>query len=80
MATCGVDVGAKAEIHQLLDELPCQGLAVLLISSGLPEVMNLSRRILAMREGELVGELERTEMSQPSLMRLMAGIEAGVVA
>jgi ABC-type sugar transport system ATPase subunit len=74
--TRGVDVGAKAEIHRLLDELACQGLAVLAISSELPEVMNLSRRILVMRQGTLAGALERSEFSQPSLMRLMAGVEA----
>jgi ribose transport system ATP-binding protein len=74
--TRGVDVGAKAEIHQLLDELACQGLALLVISSELPEVMNLSRRILIMREGEIAGGLERRDFSQPNLMRLMAGVEA----
>jgi ABC-type sugar transport system ATPase subunit len=74
--TRGVDVGAKAEIHQLLDELACQGLAVLLISSELPEVMNLSRRILVMRKGEIAGEISRAEFSQPNLMRLMAGVQS----
>jgi ABC-type sugar transport system ATPase subunit len=74
--TRGIDVGAKAEIHQLLDELACQGLALLVISSELPEVMNLSRRILVMREGGLVGELQRSEFSQAALMRLMAGVAA----
>ncbi len=74
--TRGVDVGAKAEIHRLLDELACQGLALLVISSELPEVMNLSRRIIVMREGQIVGELSREEFSQPNLMRLMAGVEA----
>lgn len=73
--TRGVDVGAKAEIHQLLDELACQGLAIIVISSELPEVMNLSRRILVMRQGEVAGELARAEFSQPNLMRLMAGIQ-----
>ena len=74
--TRGIDVGAKAEIHQLLDELACQGLALLVISSELPEVMNLSRRILVMRQGRIAGELARADFSQPSLMRLMAGVEA----
>src|SRR5215831_11423415 len=74
--TRGVDVGAKAEIHHLLDELACQGLALLVISSELPEVMNLSRRILVMRQGSVAGELTRAQFSQPALMRLMAGIEA----
>ena len=74
--TRGVDVGAKAEIHALLDELACQGLALLVISSELPEVMNLSRRILVLRNGHVAGELTREEFSQPNLMRLMAGVEA----
>jgi len=72
--TRGVDVGAKAEIHRLLDELACEGLGLVVISSELPEVMNLSRRILVMRQGRLVGELPRAEFSQPALMRLMAGV------
>ena len=59
-----------------LDELACQGLALLVISSELPEVMNLSRRILVMRQGAVAGILLREEVSQPALMRLMAGIEA----
>ncbi len=74
--TRGIDVGAKAEIHQLLDELACQGIALLVVSSELPEIMNLSRRILIMRGGEVVGELKRQEFSQDRLMRLMAGMEA----
>lgn len=72
--TRGIDVGAKAEIHQLLDELACQGLAILLISSELPEVMSMSRRILVMREGRVVAELARSEFSQANLMRHMAGV------
>ena len=74
--TRGVDVGAKAEIHHLLDELACQGLALLVVSSELPEVMNVSRRILVMRDGEISGELQRADFSQTNLMRLMAGVEA----
>ncbi len=72
--TRGVDVGAKSEIHRLLDELACQGLAILVISSELPEVMNLSRRIMVLREGRRMGELARAEFTQARLMRLMAGI------
>jgi len=74
--TRGVDVGAKAEIHHLLDELACAGLALLVISSELPEIMNLSRRVIVMRDGRMAGELERADFSQTSLMRLMAGVEA----
>ena len=73
--TRGIDVGAKAEIHQLLDELACQGMALLVISSELPEIMNLTRRILVMREGEAAGQLERKDFSQANLLRLMAGVE-----
>ncbi len=74
--TRGVDVGAKAEIHHLLDELACQGLALLVISSELPEVMNLSRRILVLRQGGIAGELDRANFTQTNLLRLMAGLEA----
>src|SRR5437773_2164636 len=73
--TRGIDVGAKAEIHQLLDGLACQGMALLVISSELPEIMNLTRRILVMREGEAAGQLERKDFSQANLLRLMAGVE-----
>lgn len=69
-------VEPKAEINRLLDELACQGLALLVISSELPEIMNLSRRIIVMGDGQMAGELERADFSQPALMRLMAGVEA----
>jgi ABC-type sugar transport system ATPase subunit len=72
--TRGVDVGAKAEMHALLDKLACGGAAVIVISSELPEVMSLSRRILVMRAGKIAGELPRDRFSQESLMRLMAGL------
>ncbi len=74
--TRGVDVGAKAEIHKLLDELASQGLALLVISSELPEVMNISRRIMVLRQGRTAGELTRDQFSQAALMRLMAGVES----
>lgn len=73
--TRGVDVGAKAEIHALIDELAREGAAILLISSELPEVLNLSTRIIVLREGRQVGELSRAEASQESLIRLMAGVK-----
>ncbi|MBN8248105.1 MAG: sugar ABC transporter ATP-binding protein, partial [Verrucomicrobia bacterium] len=75
--TRGVDVGAKAEIHRLLDELASAGAAILLISSELPELMALSRRILVLREGRQVGEVARAEFSQAGLLRLMAGVAPG---
>ena len=72
--TRGVDVGAKAEIHALIDELAREGAAILLISSELPEVLNLSTRIIVLRQGQQVGELPRSQASQEALMRLMAGV------
>jgi ABC-type sugar transport system ATPase subunit len=74
--TRGVDVGAKAEIHGLIDELARQGNGVLLISSELPEVINLSTRILVVRNGRIAGEVPREQATQETLMRLMAGIAA----
>ena len=71
--TRGVDVGTKAEIHQLLDELACQGLALLMISSELPEVMNLSRRILVMRNGRIAGELDPRRTTNEEIGMLMTG-------
>ncbi len=72
--TRGVDVGAKTAIHALIDELAHDGLAVMLISSELPEVINLSTRVLVMRDGDLVGELPRLQASQDSILRYMAGV------
>jgi ribose transport system ATP-binding protein len=69
-----VDVGAKAEIHALIDSLASSGNAILLISSELPEVLNLSTRILVLRSGRIAGELTRAQASQEKLMRLMANV------
>jgi ABC-type sugar transport system ATPase subunit len=74
--TRGVDVGAKAEIHALIDELAAQGSGVILISSELPEVLNLSTRVLVLREGRVAGELPREGATQAAVMRLMAGVAA----
>ena len=74
--TRGVDVGAKAEIHALIDELATRGAAILLISSELPELLSLSTRILVLRDGRVAGALSREEATQDAVMRLMAG--AGV--
>ena len=55
--TRGIDVGTKAEVHRLMSELAGQGLAVLMISSELPEVLGMADRVLVMHEGRLTGEL-----------------------
>jgi ribose transport system ATP-binding protein len=74
--TRGVDVAAKAAIHGIIDELARSGIAIILISSELPEVINLSTRILIMRNGRIAGELTREEATQERVLRLMAGVDA----
>ena len=74
--TRGVDVGAKAEIHALIDRLAREGSAVVLISSELPELLRLSSRILVVRGGRLSGEVSREAATQDGLLRLMAGLAA----
>jgi ABC-type sugar transport system ATPase subunit len=69
-----VDVGAKAAIHALIDSLAKQGIAIVLISSELPEVISLSTRILVMRAGIVVGEVPRVDATQERLMMLMSGM------
>jgi ribose/xylose/arabinose/galactoside ABC-type transport system permease subunit/ABC-type branched-subunit amino acid transport system ATPase component len=71
--TRGVDVGAKAEIHHQIAGLARSGKAVLMISSDLPEVLAMSDRIVVMREGRVMGELEAGSATQESVMRLAAG-------
>jgi ribose transport system ATP-binding protein len=75
--TRGVDVGAKGEIHAIIRDVAASGTAVLLISSELPELLALSDRVLAVREGRLVGELSRAEADQDRLLRLTAGLAEG---
>jgi ABC-type sugar transport system ATPase subunit len=70
--TKGVDVGAKAEISEIVVRLASQGTAILLISSELPEVLALSDRVLVMRSGRIAGELHRGSMSQESIMNYAA--------
>jgi ABC-type sugar transport system ATPase subunit len=70
--TRGIDVGAKAEVHRLVAELTAQGVAVLLISSELPEVLGMSDRILVMHEGRLVGELSRADANEERIMALIS--------
>ena len=71
--TRGVDIGAKGEIHRLIDELAAAGHAILMISSELPEVLNLSTRVIVMRGGRLVAELARAEATAEVVLKWMAG-------
>lgn len=73
--TRGIDVGAKAEVHDLIRDFAARGGAVIVISSDLPEVLAMGDRILVMREGRQVGILNHDEASQESIMRLATGAD-----
>jgi rhamnose transport system ATP-binding protein len=72
--TRGIDVGAKAEVHHIVDDLARQGVAVVLISSDLPEVLAMSDRVLVMREGEQMGLFDRTEATEERVMTAAVGV------
>ncbi len=68
--TRGIDVGAKKEIHKLMAELARQGVAIIMISSELPEVIGMSDRIIVMHEGRIKGELSQKSVSQEQIMQM----------
>ena len=67
--TRGIDVGSKSEIHKMISRLAQQGVAVIMISSELPEILGMSDRIMVMYEGRITGEVSREEASQELIMR-----------
>jgi len=70
--TLGIDVGAKIEVYRLLCELACQGAAILMISSDLPELLAMSDTILTMRRGEITARLDPRQTTQEEVLRYMA--------
>ena len=78
--TRGVDVGAKAEIYALVEELTSRGHAVVLASSDLPEVVRLADRVIVLREGKLAGELAGADITPIQIMQLAVGTVAAVMA
>jgi inositol transport system ATP-binding protein len=68
--TRGIDVGAKAEIHRLISQLAGQGVAIIMISSEMPEVLGMSDRIVVLHEGRVTGILDRAEADQVKIMEL----------
>jgi ribose transport system ATP-binding protein len=76
--TRGIDVGSKAEIYHLMLRLAAQGLAILMISSELPEILKMCDRILVMHEGRISGELRRDEATQEKIMTLAMGLDQRV--
>lgn len=73
--TRGIDVGAKAEIYELIRQLAAAGVAILMISSEMEEILDLSDRVAVMHEGRLVGTLERDRSSEEAIMRLAVGMK-----
>ena len=71
--TRGIDVGAKRDIYELINELVAQGRSIIVISSEMEEIMGISDRILVMREGHITGELSRGEFSPDTIMQYAVG-------
>lgn len=71
--TRGIDVGAKTEIYRLINQLTADGMAVILVSSELPEVMGMSDSIIVMHEGKITGRLEKAEFSEEKIMFYATG-------
>ncbi|TJZ91966.1 sugar ABC transporter ATP-binding protein [Paracoccus gahaiensis] len=73
--TKGIDIGSKAAVHDFMSELAAQGLAVIMVSSEIPEVLGMSDRIIVMREGRIAGEFAGPAMTPENLIRAAVGIE-----
>ena len=71
--TRGIDVGAKRDIYELMNELTASGVSIIMVSSELPEVLGMSDRILVVHEGRIAGELQRDEADQEKIMTLATG-------
>lgn len=71
--TRGIDVGAKAEIHKLIARLACQGIAILMVSSELPEILSMSDRILVLHEGAISGEFVNEGITQAEILHCAGG-------
>jgi rhamnose transport system ATP-binding protein len=72
--TRGIDVGTKAEVHRILDGLVAEGMAVLMISSELPEVLGMADRVIVLHEGRITARLSRAEADEDSVMRAASGL------
>ena len=72
--TRGIDVGAKSEIYQIMNELTDQGVSIIMVSSDMEEIMGMSDRILVMCEGRISGELHRGEYTQEKILEYAAEV------
>ena len=77
--TKGIDVGAKAEIYQMVCDLAKKGLGVIFISSDLPEVLNVCDNVVVMHEGKVTGELGKNELSEELIMQLAMVDDSGLL-
>ena len=66
--TMGIDIGAKADIYHLMEQMAQEGMSIIMISSELTEVMGMSDRILVMRDGRLTAEIERGQFSEENIL------------
>jgi len=76
--TKGIDIGSKAAVHEFMSELTGQGLAVIMVSSELPEVMGMADRIIVMREGLMINEFLRNDFTAEKLVSAATGISGGI--
>ena len=72
--TKGIDIGSKAAVHEFMAELADQGLAVIMVSSEIPEILGMSNRVIVMREGRIVSELTDDDLKPETLVQYAAGI------
>lgn len=73
--TKGIDIGSKAAVHEFMAELAAQGLAVIMVSSEIPEILGMSDRVIVMREGLIAAELDRAALSPETLVRHAVGLK-----
>lgn len=78
--TRGVDIGAKREIYELMNMLAAEGVAIVMVSSELPEVLGMSDRVLVMHEGRITGEFRREELNQEAIMHAATGGDQARIA
>jgi ABC-type sugar transport system ATPase subunit len=78
--TRGIDVGSKAEMYRLIGSLAAKGLAIIVISSEMPEIIGLAHRVAVFRDGSIVGELKGQDMTESGIMALAAGVRSGMAA
>ena len=72
--TRGIDVGAKAEIYALMNDLAAHGIAIIMISSELPEIINMADRVMVMKDGRITKELLHDQLTQEEIMKYAVDI------